>query len=232
MRSLVEYQSKGRVATITLDDGKVNVMSAVMQTQINVALDRAQADGLVVVLTGRDGVLSAGFDLHTLRAGGDGASAMLLGGFELSARMLSFPLPIVIACTGHALAMGAFLLLSGDYRIGAHGAYKLAANEVAIGLTMPYTAIEILRQRLTPAAFIRATTLAETFGPHNAVEVGLLDQVVDASALLATARDIAAASARLDLAAHAASKLRARASTLTAIRQAIVADRDAVLLPS
>lgn len=232
MRSLVDYHLNGPVATITLDDGKVNVMSLAMQAQINAALDRAQADAAVVVLTGREGVLSAGFDLTTLRAGGDDATAMVTGGFELSARMLSFPFPIVIACTGHALAMGVFLLMSGDYRIGAHGSYKLAANEVAIGLTMPYTAIEILRQRLTPAAFNRAVLLAETFGPHNAIEAGLLDQVVDASVLLATAHEIAVALAELDLAAHAASKLRARAGTLDAIRQGIVADRDRVLLPS
>jgi enoyl-CoA hydratase len=121
--------------------------------------------------------------------------------------------------------MGVFLLLSGDYRLGAAGAYKLAANEVAIGLTMPHAAVEILRQRLAPAHFNRAVTLAEPFAPENAVEAGLLDRVVGADELAKAARAVAEAAAALDPAAHAASKLRARAQSLGALRAGIDADR-------
>src|SRR6185312_6230463 len=112
---------------------------------------------------GRAGVFSAGFDLKVLRAGGPNARTMLRAGFELAERMLSFPMPVVIACTGHAVAMGVFLVLSGDYRIGVAGRYKITANEVAIGITLPRAAIEICRQRLTPAHFSRATVPAEVF---------------------------------------------------------------------
>jgi enoyl-CoA hydratase len=167
MTRLVDYRMADSVAAITMDDGKVNVMSLAMQQEIHAALDRAERDTAVVLLSGRDGVFSAGFDLPVLRAGGPDALAMVRGGFELAARVLGFPFPVVIACTGHAMAMGAFLLLSGDYRIGGAGEYKLTANEVAIGLTMPRAAIEILRQRLTPAAFNRATLLAEVFRPAD-----------------------------------------------------------------
>jgi enoyl-CoA hydratase len=96
----------GPVATITLDDGKVNVMSLAMQAEIHAALDRAESDRAVVVLTGRDGVLSAGFDLQVLSAGGSAAASMVIGGFELAARVLAFLRPVVVACTGHAIAMG------------------------------------------------------------------------------------------------------------------------------
>src|SRR5262245_61043995 len=138
MGELVTYELTGSVASITMDDGKVNVMSADMQAQLYHALDRAERDGAVVLLAGRDGVFSGGFDLTTLRAGGAAAAAMITGGFELAHRVLSFPRPVVVACTGHAVAMGAFLLLSGDYRIGvAGGAHRIMTNEVAIGLTMP-----------------------------------------------------------------------------------------------
>ncbi|MGD9702270.1 MAG: crotonase/enoyl-CoA hydratase family protein [Acidimicrobiia bacterium] len=224
MDALVGYQLEDSIATITLDDGKVNVMSLQMQREINEAFDRAERDRAVVVLAGRDGVFSAGFDLSVLSAGGRDAIAMVRGGFELASRVLSFPFPVVIACTGHAIAMGTFLLLSGDHRIGTAGAYKLAANEVAIGLTMPYAAVEILRQRLSPSAFNRAVTLAETFTPENAVESGFLDQVVAAAELQTTARSVAAAATLLDLGAHAASKLRARASALAAIRAGLESD--------
>jgi enoyl-CoA hydratase len=225
MGSRISYGLEGGIATIAMDDGKVNALSLGMLLEIGAALDRAAADRAVVVLTGREGVFSAGFDLPTLRAGGSGAAAMVLAGFELAERVLSFPRPVVIACTGHAVAMGVFLLLSGDYRLGAAGAYKLAANEVAIGLTMPHAAVEILRQRLAPAHFNRAVTLAEPFAPENAVEAGLLDRVVGADELAKAARAVAEAAAALDPAAHAASKLRARAQSLGALRAGIDADR-------
>ena len=121
MAALVSYRLDDSIATITMDDGKVNVLSPRMFGEINAALDRAAADRAVVVLSGRPGVFSAGFDLPLLRAGGPEAIAMVRSGFELAARVLSFPMPVVIACTGHVVAMGVFLLVSADYRIGAAG---------------------------------------------------------------------------------------------------------------
>ena len=142
-------------------------------------------------------------------------------------RMLSFPTPGVIACNGQAIAMGVFLLLSGDYRIGGDGPYKINANEVAIGMTMPRTAVEICRQRLAPAHFNRAIILAEPYSPADAVAAGFLDRVVEASELQDAARSTAAQLATLNMDAHAASKLRARDEALKAIRTAIeAADAD------
>src|SRR5271166_6626283 len=225
MTGLVSYQLQDSIATVTLDDGKVNVLSRQMLRDIDDALDRAAADGAVVVLTGRPGVLSAGFDLRVLRAGDEEAAADLVrAGFELAARMLSFPRPVVIACTGHAIAMGVFLLLSGDYRVGAAGPYRITANEVAIGLTLPRSATEVCRQRLAPAHFNRATILAEVYPPEVAVSAGFLDRVVPAPEVPAAAREVAAALCALDMAAHAATKRRARAAALRAIRAGIEAD--------
>jgi enoyl-CoA hydratase len=221
MDSLVTYQLADGVATITMDDGKVNVMSNAMQAELNAALDRALDDGAVVVIEGRDGVFSAGFDLPTLRAGGEEGWRMVRGGFELAHRVLGLPFPVVIACTGHAIAMGTFLLLSGDYRIGAEGPYKLVANEVAIGLTFPRVGIEILRQRLTPAAFNRAAMLAEPFSPDDAAAAGFLDRVTAPAEVRAAARHAALEFATLDLAAHAGTKAIARAATLEAMRASI-----------
>jgi enoyl-CoA hydratase len=230
MTSIVSYNRLDPVATITMDDGKVNAISPVMIGELHAALDRAQADGAVVVLAGRQNVFSAGFDLTVLRAGGNDAAAMVNGGFELAYRILSFPTPVVIACAGHAIAMGAFLLLSGDYRVGAAGQYKLVANEVAIGLTMPKAAVEILRQRLSPSPFNRAVMLSEVFSPHNAVEAGFLDRVVEPVELSATVHDVATSMSALDMNAHAATKLRARGAALAAIRAAI--DDDAAAFRS
>jgi enoyl-CoA hydratase len=224
METVVSYQLKDSIATITMDDGKVNVLSSATLGELDAALDRAMADRAVVLLAGRPGVFSAGFDLPVLNAGGAESVAMVRAGFALAERLLSYPMPVVIACTGHAVAMGVFILLSGDYRVGAAGPYKIAANEVAIGLTMPRAAVEILRQRLAPAHFNRAATLAEPFSPDNAVEAGFLDRVVGAADLYDVARGAAAAAATLDLDAHLATKLRVRQHTLNAVRAAIDAD--------
>jgi enoyl-CoA hydratase len=219
------YSLQDSIATIAMDDGKVNALSLQTLKAIDAAFERARNDqASAVVLTGRDGVFSGGFDLGALRAGGPDAGAMLRLGFEVAARMLSFPRPVVIACTGHAIAMGVFLLLSGDYRIGAAGEFKIVANEVAIGLTMPRAAVEICRQRLAPAHFNRAVMLSELYSPANAVEAGFLDRVVPPSELQDAAQSTAAQLAQLNLEAHAASKLRAREAALTAIRAGIEAD--------
>ncbi len=221
---LVDYRREDRVATITLNDGRKNVLSPDMLAAIDRALDRAVADRAVVVLTGQDGIFSAGFDLRVLMAGGSEAAAMLHAGFTLAERLLSFPTPVVVACTGHAIAMGVFLVLAGDYRLGARGDFRIGATEVALGITMPFFGIEICRQRLAPAHFHRAVINAEIYAPDDAVVAGFLDRVVPAADLAAESRRVADGLAKLDAGVHAATKLRARAGALAAIRTAIEAD--------
>jgi enoyl-CoA hydratase len=219
---LVDFSVADGVATLTMDDGKANALSPSMLADLNGGFDRVEKeDGFAVVLAGRPGRFSGGFDLGVLRAGGPDAEGMLRGGFQLAERLLGFPRPIVMACTGHALAMGAFLLCSGDYRVGAAGDFKLQANEVAIGLTMPHPAVAIIRHRLTPSAFDRAVGLSEVCAPADAVAVGWLDRVVAPEAVIPEAQAVAASFAALDPTAHAGSKLRTRAALLAELRRSI-----------
>jgi enoyl-CoA hydratase len=153
---------------------------------------------------------------------------MVRAGFELAERILSFPAPVVIGCTGHAVAMGMFMLLSGDYRVGAAGPYKITANEVALGITMPWAAVEICRQRLAPTHLTRVVVLAEVFSPSDAVGAGLLDKVVPAAELPDVATGTASELAKLDRDAHATSKLRARDHALKVLRAAIETDDAAI----
>jgi enoyl-CoA hydratase len=127
--------------------------------------------------------------------------------------------------------MGVFLLLSGDYRIGTAGPFKITANEVAIGITMPWVAIEICRQRLAPAQFNRAVILAEVFSPDDAVSAGILDRVVPVAELRDVAGSVAAQLSALDMDAHAATKLRVRGPALAALRAALEADHRALPAP-
>jgi len=232
MSDLVTYRLEDSVATIVMDDGKVNVMSLQMTRALNEALDRASADKAVVLLTGRLGVFSAGFDLSVLNVGGDDAGKMVKAGFELAERVLSFPAPVVIACTGHAVAMGAFLLLSGDVRLAAAGQFKMGANEVAIGLTMPHFGIEICRQRLAPAHFNRAVINSEMYSPDQAAIAGFVDRIVPATELLSAALDAARTLGKLNMAVHTATKLRARSMALKAVREAIETDSSSTGLTS
>ncbi len=227
MSSPVTYELTENVATITLDDGKVNVLSPATQQHLNEALDRAEAaagagEVKAIVLAGNSRVLSAGFDLSVFSSG-DAAAAlgMLAGGFELSIRLLTFPVPVIIAATGPAIAMGSFLLLSGDHRIGSPSS-RCQANEVAIGMVLPISAIEIMRLRLTRAAFQRAISLAAVFSGDAAVSAGWLDEIVEDGNVLARAREVAAdVAATVHTKAHVASKLKARDDALRAIRAGI-----------
>lgn len=221
---LVSCSIEGGIATVTMDDGKVNALSPEMLDGIGRAFDEAEGNASVVVLAGREGIFSAGFSLPVLRGGGRDAAEMLRGGFLLAERLLSFPVPVVAVCPGHAIAMGSFLLLSVDYRLGVEGPFRITANEVAIGLTMPHSAVEICRHRLTPAHFHRAVALAEVYPPEGAVTAGFLDRVVPAGELAAATADVVAALAALDRGAHSQTKRRARTPALDAVRRAIVTD--------
>ena len=229
MTAPVSYDLADGIATIRLDDGKVNALSLSTLGALGDALAQAEADDAVVLLTGRDGILSAGFDLKTLTGGSPDAAEMLRAGFEVAERLLSFPSPVVIACTGHAIAMGSFLLLSGDYRVGAAGAFRIVANEVAIGMTVPHAAVEICRYRLATTHLQRAAALAEDFGPDDAVAAGFLDVTVPAAEVPGTARAAAARAVTLDRAAHRGTKRRLRAGFLEALRDAIERDHQSFL---
>ena len=227
----VQYSLQGGVATICIDDGKRNALSPQVLREIREALDQAESDKALVVLTGRESVFSAGFDLHVMKRGGMSALGMLRAGYALTARILAYPHPVIAACNGHVMAMGVFLMLSADYVIGSRGEFKISANEVAIGLPMPRVACEVLRLRLTPAARERAVTLSEQFSPEQALQAGFIDALVPAEQLLETARDKAAALLELDSQAHALSKKRLRAETLSNIRRVLPLDlKDAVVL--
>ncbi|HVC70649.1 MAG TPA: crotonase/enoyl-CoA hydratase family protein [Acidimicrobiales bacterium] len=221
MSELVSYERDAEVATITMDDGKVNVFSVPMLRALHEAFDQAEGDGTVVILTGREGYFSAGFDLLTIAGGPEPLREMLTLGATLAQRLLAFPRPVVATCPGHAYPAGAFLLLSSDTRIGAAGAFRIGLNEVRIGLTLPWFAIELARHRLQPSYFDRGLVTATMYDPAEAVTAGFLDQVVAPGDLRAAGLEAAGLLAELDPTAHAATKRRVRRRVLDALQAAI-----------
>lgn len=222
--SVITSLQQGNVQIIQWDDGKANAVSAQLLEELHAALDQAEQDKKAVVLVGRPGRFSAGFDLNVMGQGGDAMARLVVGGGKLALRMLSFPMPLVVACSGHALAMGGLLLLSADYRMGVSGEFKIGLNEVAIGLTMPWFGVELARGRLHPAHFNRAVTNAEMYSPDSSIAAGFLDQVVDGEKLMSEAIATAENLMKLNLNAHHGTKLRVREGLLAAVSNAITLD--------
>jgi enoyl-CoA hydratase len=226
MTDRVTYRCESGVATVTMDDGKVNAMSTAMLHDIGAALDRAESDhALVVLRSAREGLFSAGFDLKVFAAKDPVRSLeMVRAGAELALRLMAFPYPTIGIIAGHAFPMGTFLLLACDVRIGVRGKFRMGLNEVAIGITPPRFAIELARSRLHPAWLSRTVTLGEMFEPDEAVTAGLLDRVVSPEALEATLQDILTALKKVNMPMHALAKRNLRAHAMAAMRAAIAED--------
>jgi enoyl-CoA hydratase len=192
-----------------------------MLAQLDSALDQAEEAGKVAIICGRPGKFSAGFDLGVMGEGGDGMLKLLRSGSTISRRLLAFPTPVILAVSGHAIAMGALLTLSADYRIGVHGTYKIGLNEVAIGMTLPYFGIELARERLARTHFASAVTMAKLYDSVGAVEAGFLDEVVSEEDLVERAIAKAEQLAELDMEAHKNTKARTRETFMAALEEAV-----------
>jgi enoyl-CoA hydratase len=215
----LQYSLDDGVATITIDDGKRNALPPPLIDALYAAFDRAEADDATVILTGRESVFSAGFDLNVMKRGGKNAIRMLWSGYGLTARVLEYPHPVIAACNGHCYAMGVFLMLAADHVIGTRGDFRVSANEVAIGLTMPRVAAQMLEHRLTPSAYQRAVTLAYAFSPDEALAAGFFDELADEAQLSNIAHERASSCKELPAETHAVSKRRIRKRTIRKIRR-------------
>lgn len=224
MSDTVTFEAAEEVSTITLDDGEANVLSIETVASLNDALDRAADRSAPVVIAGRPGMFSGGFDLETFEAGGAALVEMLTAGAETVERLLDFPRPVVMACTGHAIAMGLFTMLTGDERIGAAGDFTLQANEVEIGLTLPRYGVELCRQRVRSDHLGQVTLLAEPYTPEDAAAAGILNDVVPADEVIDRAHERARTLARLDLEAYTATKDLLREDATARLREAIETD--------
>ncbi len=225
MSDLISYQLEDGIATLTLNNGKVNAISPDVIVAFNAALDQAAQDRAVVIITGQPGILSGGYDLKVMTSSPQNAVALVTAGSTLARRMLAHPYPIIVACPGHAIAKGAFILLSADYRIGVEGPFNIGLNEVQIGMTMHHAGIELARDRLRRSAFHRSVINGEIFNPEGAMDAGFLDKVVPAEQLMATAVAAAQQLKKINMTAHKNTKLKVRKAFLETLDKAIELDQ-------
>ncbi len=224
MTELVTYELSDGIATITLNNGKANALSHEVFEGLNAALDQAEQDKAIVILTGQPGMFSGGYDLKEMQKGPKEAMALVKVGSTLTRRLSAFPRPVIAACSGHAIAKGAFILLSVDYRIGVEGSFKLGLNEVAIGMTMHHAGIEIARHRMPAPYFYRSVVNAEIFNPEGAIAAGFLDEAVAPEQLMERALAVATQMKQLNMTAHKQTKLKVKADYLALLDRCIEQD--------
>ena len=226
MNQTIHWELSDGVALVRMDDGKANAIGPALLEALGAALDRAEREAKAVVLSGRPGRFCAGFDLKVMMSGPDAAFALVGGAAETFLRLYAHPQPVVVACTGHAMAGGALLVACGDERIGAQGDFKIGLNEVAIAIPLPMLAQELARDRLDPREFVRATLQATVYAPDDAVRAGWLDRVVPAERVeeeaIATARRLAQLPAR----PYALTKRTLRRATIERIRASLASNMD------
>ena len=183
--SFATLSQEDEISIITLDDGKANVFSEEMTQAINDCLDKVPSDSGSLIITGRPGMFSAGFDLKVIASGDvPKIKKMSLSGFKLLSRIFSFPRPVVAACSGHGIALGTFLLCCCDYRIGIKGEFLLGANEMKTNMVIPTPILELIKFRISPSHKYRSILGAEMYQLDKAIDAGLMDQVEEAEALM------------------------------------------------
>ena len=226
---VLKYALEGSTAVLTMDDGKANALSEVMITSLLDALTRAEQEASAVVLTGRADRFCAGFDLKVMTAGPEGVRKLFLHGAELLVRLCGLPMPLIIGCTGHALAGGAQVLLTGDVRIGAVGPYRIGLNETTIGMPLPILGVEFARARLSVTELSRATLGAQIYTPEDAVKAGYLDEALPGEQVLPRAMEEAEKLGALSRQAYAATKQRLRGATLAHVEASLESDMNSLL---
>lgn len=218
MTESTTYEQFGDVALVTMNDGKANVFGPPMIAAVNAQLDRAADEAKAVVLTGRPGLFSGGFDLNVFRdAGPAEARAMGLAGARLMMRLYGWPQPLVVAASGHAIALGALCVLTGDHRLAADGDLRFGLNEVAIGRTLPPFAWLLAKERLSRRALTQAALTAKMYDPEGARDAGFVDEVAAADELRDVALERAAQLAEFDADAFSAMKQGLRADGIAAV---------------
>jgi enoyl-CoA hydratase len=226
---LVRYEVRDRVALVTIANGKANALSPDVIAQLDAALTRAEDAGEeavgALVIMGSPGMLSGGFDLKVMRSGGGVAGKLVTDGGALITRLFGSEIPVLVACTGHAVAAGALLLLGGDERIGAQGAFRIGLIETEIGMVLPQWAAELARERLSPRQLQIATVGAKMYDPEGACAAGFLDMVVEPHLVELSALEAASRWAKLPRGAYRGQVRMNRGAVLGRLADAIAVDR-------
>lgn len=211
----------GNIALLTLANGKANALDIefcrALTGQIN-TLKKPPVEA--VVITAEGPIFSAGVDL--LRAGKDGAKYLrqfLPTLNKMFEAVFNFPKPVVAAVNGHAIAGGCVLACCADYRLMARGNGRIGVTELLVGLPFPALAFEVMRFVTGPRHFAELIYTGETLPPNEAMERGLLHEVVEPAMLQERALDAARMLAQISPAAFTQTKQQMRLGVTDRIKR-------------
>ena len=178
-RKLATLKQINDISIITLDDGKANAFSYEMIATLNDLLEQVPRDAGSLIITGREGIFSGGFDLKTLATGDmQKINQMAQLGYRLLLELFSFERPIIAAVSGHSIALGLFVTCCADYRIAIDGQYICQANEVRNHMDIPTQIMEILKARVNKNYFYPAVYHSDAYSMRDSIAVGYIDEVV------------------------------------------------------
>lgn len=222
----MDYNNTETIVTLSFDDGKANVVGHAFIDALSEALDRAEHEAeedraSALILRGRKGLFSAGFDLREFEKGSAEGAALALRGFKLLIRLYSFPLPLIAASTGHGIAMGAFIIMACDHRLGTTGEFKMSLPETAIGMDLPEVLLALTESRITPQHMTRVALLSEPYDPELALEAGFIDELVSEEELQSRSHSVAQRLGQLPRKQFARNKLAVRADTLNKMQMSV-----------
>ena len=213
---------EGDISIVTMHDGKANAFSSKMSEDFNGCLSEVPKDSGALIVTNHSDIFSGGFDLKTIRSGdAEAARKMSYAGLTLVADLFSFPRPVIIACNGHAVALGAFILLTADYRIGADADFRVWANEVGNDMTVPVSILEITKIRIEQSHWYRAILHSRAYTIQEAIAPGYIDEIVPQDRLMDAALAKAEELAKLNHPYYAVTKNRAQEDVMKKIRASL-----------
>jgi len=189
-----ELRMEEDVALLRMDRGKGNAMDGPFLEGLEEALVEAEGrQPCGLVLTGSGRVFSAGLNLPALTPLDRGGMTAFMATFRgVFLRLLEFPARTVAAVNGHAVAGGALLACACDHRIGVEGDYHVGVRETALGVGLPRCGMEVLRRALSRPALEEVSVFGRLYSPAQALDLGMLQEIVPAGRLLDTARQRAA----------------------------------------
>lgn len=214
---MIDRSIHDSVATLRLNYGKAAALDLELVDALALAIAEMAADDDVraVIFTGSGSIFSAGVDLFRLTDGGrDYAERFVPALGRMLLDLFSFPKPLIVAVNGHAIAGGCLFALAGDYKLMAQGNGRIGIPELLVGVAFPPSVIEAVRFALPPQQLQAMLYSGKTLLPDEALQRGIVDEVVEAAALSSRAEELGRHFASLPPRAFALAKRQLRETSI------------------
>jgi enoyl-CoA hydratase len=221
---MIRIEKNNNVAVLRIDRPPANAIDLRLAGDFERALSTISesSDVGALIITGEGSCFSAGLDLKALPSyDRTQQQAMVMAVNQMFGRLYGLQLPTIAAVNGHAIAGGVILMLACDYRVGAEGDYKLGLAEARVGVAFPVAAMAIVKSELAPAVARTMVLTARNYSPHEALVMGVLDELQPADRLLERALEVARELAALPRSTYWPIKRSVRSHALALIDDAI-----------